>query len=112
MAVDPRFALLFSDGSLGVLRREATFDDAIREAAMDDPREDDPAKRAKLVKIDFQIIEHIVDSVRTLHSNASAEAAALITKAKLLNCDDQHALAEAIAANVGYVLAPEPKIDA
>lgn len=112
MATDLRFALLFSDGSLGVLRRESTFEDAVREAAMDDPRERDPAKRAKLVKIDFQIIQYFADSVRALSSNASAEAVVLFTNAKSLNCDDQYALAEAIAANVGYVLALEPKIDA
>lgn len=41
---------------------------------------------------------------------ATVEAGHVIAKAQDLSCDDQFAIATAVAANVGYVLTPEPHI--
>ena len=111
MTIQSRFALRFSDGSFSVLSPDKTLAEAERECGMEDPKERDPAKRPALVRVDLQVTEEFVFAPRRRTTPISRQGASLLDAAKSLSCDDQYAIAEAVAANVGYILRVEPQID-
>ena len=59
-----RFALLYSDGSVGILRAEASLDEARKEREWVDRNERDPRHLTKIACVTFDIVE-IVDDPTT-----------------------------------------------
>jgi hypothetical protein len=53
------FALIFSDGSLGLLDRQATIDDARQEARLADRGEEEPEHFTHIARVEIKIIEII-----------------------------------------------------
>lgn len=52
-----RIALLYSDGSLGVLADGATIDDAVKQRVFSDAGERDPARMSKIARVGVTVIE-------------------------------------------------------
>lgn len=55
-----RFAILYSDGTIGVLRAGATREEADKQKAFADAGENDPAHRCGLATVDIQVTKTLV----------------------------------------------------
>jgi len=106
-----RYGMIHSDGSMTIFSESTDLDRARREWSLDDPNERDLRKRAKLVHVDVRVITQFGVELPPAYLPVSKAGGELIRGAQKLHCDDQFAIATAVAANVGYVLAPEPKIE-
>lgn len=96
------YAMLFPDGSMSVHAPDTDEETARRWCREEDPHERDPARRPKLVRVEVTILTRIQVTLPL-----GTEGAGVLAAAKLLHPDAQHALAAALAANVGYCLTPE-----